>query len=121
MAIYNITFYEFLGALCCVSLLSGFSEMPWEKLPGNTDIGWLLILSVVCTVFPFIEATKIGRYINPFTMVLVNNLEPVYGIFLSFIFFHQTEVMNFQFYIGATIIIAGVLLYPYFKRQMSKA
>lgn len=116
---YSITFYEFIGALACVTIISLlFGLQPWLMLDKPLDIFWLLVLSVVCTVFPFIEATKIGKHINPFTMVLVNNLEPIYGIILAFLIFAKTEVMNLQFYIGATIIIAGVFLYPVFKKRV---
>ena len=115
---YSITIYEFIGAFICVTLISlVLSQTPWTQLTSATDISWLLILSIVCTVFPFIEATKIGKHINPFTIVLVNNLEPVYGIVLASLIFGSTEAMNLQFYIGAAIIIAGVFLYPLFKRN----
>ncbi len=118
---YTITFYEFVGAFLALCILSFFSSEPaWEHLPGRMDIFWLLILSGACTVFPFIEATKISRYINPFTMVLINNLEPVYGILLAFIFFSSSEVMNLQFYIGALLIISGILIYPYVKYRKLK-
>lgn len=114
---YSITFYEFLGALLCITLVSIIFQLhPWSMLTSPEDIFWLIILSVGCTVFPFIEATKIGKHINPFTIVLVNNLEPVYGIILAFLIFAQTEAMNLQFYIGAGIIISGVFLYPVLRR-----
>jgi drug/metabolite transporter (DMT)-like permease len=118
---YNITFYEFIGALLCVSILSvllGFE--PWSMRISPTDIFWLVVLSIVCTVFPFIEATKIGKHVNPFTMGLVNNLEPVYGIFLAFIIFQKSEMMTIHFYIGAAIIISGVFLYPVLRRKTIK-
>jgi drug/metabolite transporter (DMT)-like permease len=112
---YSITFYEFAGALIAVSVISLFLSQPaWIKI-HPADIFWLFILSLACTVFPFIEATKISKSINPFTMVLVNNLEPVYGIMLAFVFFSNTEVMNLQFYIGAAFIISGIFVYPYIK------
>ena len=37
------------------------------------------------------------------------NLEPVYGIFFSLIIFGEKEYMDVQFYIGAGIILLGVL------------
>ncbi len=116
---YGITFYEFIGALVFVSIVSiGFQQQPWLMLQQPMDMFWLLVLSVVCTVFPFLEATKIGKHINPFTMILVNNLEPVYGIVLAFLIFNKTEVMNLSFYVGASIIIAGVFIYPIFRRKV---
>ncbi len=115
---YSITFFEFVGAFLCLSIISLLlGQQPWLLLKTPIDIFWLLVLSIVCTVFPFIEATKIGKHINPFTMVLVNNLEPIYGIVLAFIIFSKSEVMNLQFYIGAGIIIAGVFIYPVLKRK----
>ena len=115
---YSITFYEFTGALLCVTIVSLWAQQqPWSLLKTPLDLFWLLILSVGCTVFPFIEATKIGKHINPFTMVLVNNLEPVYGIVLSFLIFNKSEVMNLSFYLGAGIIIAGVFAYPLLRKK----
>ncbi len=115
---YSITFYEFAGALLCVTIISLWvNQEPWSMLSKPLDIFWLLVLSIACTVFPFIEATKIGKHVNPFTMVIVNNLEPVYGIILAFLIFAKSEVMNLQFYIGASIIIAGVFLYPLLRNR----
>jgi len=116
---YSITFYEFIGAFICVTMICLMINMkPWLMLSSTSDIGWLTVLSIACTVFPFIEATRIGKHINPFTMVLVNNLEPVYGIILAFLIFNKTEVMNTQFYIGAAIILSGVFLYPVLKQKL---
>ncbi len=113
---YNITIFEFVGAFICVSIVSLlFNISSWLIPDQPMDIFWLLILAILCTVFPFIEATKIGKHINPFTMVLVNNLEPVYGIILAFLIFNKSEIMNLRFYIGASINIAGVLIYPLLK------
>ncbi|MES2778416.1 MAG: hypothetical protein V4651_00830, partial [Bacteroidota bacterium] len=54
---------------------------------------------------------------SPFTVIITNNLEPVYGIVLSILLFGQTEVMSTGFYIGTAIILSSVFTYPVIKRK----
>ena len=45
-------------------------------LPSGADIGYLLILSLVCTTLPFILSLISLRHISAFTANLTINLEP---------------------------------------------
>ena len=42
-------------------------------------------------------------------MMMSLNLEPVYGILFSLIIFGEKEYMDIQFYVGAAIILLGVI------------
>ncbi len=50
------------------------------------------------------------KFLSPYTVMLTINLEPIYGIILAVIVFHDKEKMSIEFYIGALIILATVIL-----------
>ena len=79
------------------------------------DWGYLFVLASVCTAYAFIVAVKVMKHLNPFTIMLTNNLEPIYGIVLAYFIFGEQEQMNMQFYIGAAIILLTVISNGVFK------
>jgi drug/metabolite transporter (DMT)-like permease len=68
------------------------------------------MLSWVCTVFTFILALNALKKISPFTSNLAYNLEPIYGIILAFIFFHENKYLSAGFYYGVGLILLAVIL-----------
>ena len=60
------------------------------------------------------------KYFTPFTVIITNNLEPVYGVLFSLLLFGQSEIMSSQFYIGALIILICVFSYPFFKKKFDR-
>lgn len=113
----SITLFEFIGAfvlLTIMKLVSGDTFFPVLSL--GDSIG-LLLLGIVCTTLAFTWSIHILRYFSPFTVIITNNLEPVYGIVFSIILFGQTEVMSTGFYIGTLIILSSVFTYPVIKRK----
>ncbi|KJD33648.1 permease [Tamlana nanhaiensis] len=108
-----ISFYEFLSGIVFISLYilifkDGFSTQFFSL--SKPDFIYLFILASVCTTYAFIASVYIMKDISPFTVVLTYNLEPVYGIVLAVILFPEKEKMTSNFYIGAAIILAVVLL-----------
>ncbi len=115
-----ISFYEFLGGVLFITIFiplfgDGFS-LDFFKLSGS-DYGYLFILASICTAYAFIASVYIMNYISPFTVILTYNLEPVYGIILALILFPESEKMSSQFYLGAIIIIAVVILNGFIKNS----
>ncbi|RZS93223.1 DMT family transporter [Aquimarina brevivitae] len=120
----RISFYE-LG--CGVGLITIYLLI--TSVLGKTDLGftkaffilsasdwmYLMILSIICTAYAFIASVKVMKFLSPYTVMLTINLEPVYGIFLAFLIFGDAEQMSVQFYYGAAIILATVLLNGIFK------
>lgn len=107
-----ISFYQLsFGALFITIylLFTGTFSVSFFSLP-TTDWLYLLLLSSVCTAYAFIASVKVMRSITPFTVMLTINLEPVYAILLALIIFGESEKMEPQFYIGAFIVLAVVLL-----------
>ncbi|MGI9531598.1 DMT family transporter [Lutimonas sp.] len=118
----KIAFYElfFAGLFLTVVLFAQNKlNLAYFKL-SQSDWFYLLILAIVCTAYPFVVATNLLKKMSPFTIVLTNNLEPVYGIVLALIIFGEKEQMSMQFYIGSLIIFSSVLLNGILKSRKFK-
>ncbi len=117
----SITLLEFLGAIFTIIILRLFSYGNINfPIPEGSDIVYLLILSLLCTTIAFTWSIDILKYFTPFTVIITNNLEPVYGIVFSVLIFGQSELMSIPFYIGAAIILGSVFTYPLVKRKFYK-
>ena len=119
----KIAFYELFFAWIFLSVVLVFQDkisVSFFYLSQNDWI-YLLILAILCTAYPFVVATNLLKKMSPFTIVLTNNLEPVYGIILALIIFGDKERMSAEFYIGAIIILSCVLLNGWFKNFKFKS
>jgi drug/metabolite transporter (DMT)-like permease len=117
-----ITFYEMVGACLttAVFLLIYSQTNDIAFVPTTYDWLWLLILSLVCTVYGHATGTALMKRFSAFTVNLAVNLEPVYGIILAFFIFGQTERMTWGFYVGTVVILAVVLSYPFLSKKFDK-
>ncbi len=109
----TLTFYELAGGLLLLTILLPFYvkfSVVTYYLPTLSDVGWLLILAVVCTVLCFDLQLKALQKISAFTCNLMYNLEPLYGIALAFIFFGEGKMVHNEFYIGVALILLAILL-----------
>ncbi len=121
----TITFYEMSGGFFLLTLLLPFylAFFPTQYLfPSTSDLIWLLVLSLFCTVLAFNLSVRSLTKISPFTVNLSFNLEPVYGIALAFIYFKEYEEVGIPFYIGIAIIFLTVVLQTFrvFKQASTK-
>jgi drug/metabolite transporter (DMT)-like permease len=116
-----ITFYEFVGAFLFISVLKFFNHSD-SYIPalGMLDLIWLLVLSIACTTLAFTMSVDILKYFTPLTVIITNNLEPIYGIVFSIIIFGSSEYMSLGFYIGTAIILASVFTYPFISAKLKK-
>jgi drug/metabolite transporter (DMT)-like permease len=116
----KMAFWEMLSALIGISIFFALKQSTdWEKLlhPGLNNIGYLLVLGVVCTAVAFIVSIDVMQVLSPFTVALSINLEPVYTIGLAVLIFGESEYMSPQFYIGAIILISTLFINAYLKRN----
>ncbi len=121
----TITFYEMSGGFFLLTLLLPFylAFFPTQYLlPSTSDLIWLLVLSLFCTVLAFNLSVRSLTKISPFTVNLSFNLEPVYGIALAFIYFKEYEEVGIPFYIGIAIIFLTVVLQTFrvYKQASTK-
>lgn len=119
-----IAIYELTGGFIALSiylLFTGeFTPEFFAITPGAW--GWLGVLSVLGTAFPFISSVNLMKKISPYTITLTVNLETVYGIIIAYVLWKQDEAMTPGFYIGALIILATIfgngLLKQYLKKDL---
>jgi drug/metabolite transporter (DMT)-like permease len=115
----TLSFYELLvGALVGILfvILSGQYEFEAFQL-HQWDLLWILLIAWVCTSFAFNLSIKVMQHLSPFTVMLIINLEPVYGILLSLAVWGEEELMSIRFYIGFIIVLGAILLNGFYKRQ----
>lgn len=118
----TVTVYEMTGGFIVLTFIMPlfFKIQPAAYfLPTVSDWLWLLVLAWLCTVFTFILALNALKKISPFTANLAYNLEPVYGIILAFIFFHENKSLSEGFYYGLGLILLAVILQMF--RVVTKA
>ncbi len=125
---YVITLYEMAGA-CVFALLFMpiygplLTESGVNFHPLPMDWLWLTLLALVCTIIPFAVSVNLMKRLSAFAINLTINLEPVYGILLAVMIFGEKERMTTQFYLGTSLVLLAVCLYPvirYFERKKSK-
>src|SRR3546814_99116 len=81
-------------------------------LPDAHDLGFLLVLSLACTLFPFALSLVALRHMSAFAAQLAVNLEPVYAILLAIVLLGEQHELSAKFYLGVAIILGAVLAYP---------
>jgi drug/metabolite transporter (DMT)-like permease len=107
----TVTLYELSGGFLFLSILLPvylYFVPAAHWLPGPGDWGWLLVLSLACTVLAFNLSMSALQKISAFTVNLSYNLEPVYGILLAFVVFREDKHLNGSFYIGFVLIILSI-------------
>ncbi|QQL50702.1 DMT family transporter [Mucilaginibacter ginkgonis] len=116
-----IAFYELAGALIWISLFlaatGGFANF---AVPGSQDFGYLLLLGTVCTSLAYVAGVSVMREFSAFKVALITNLEPVYGIVMSFLFFGELRLLTLGFWIGAILILSTVFLFPFAQKHISR-
>ena len=123
---YTVTFYEMAGA--CISIALFFplyrlfiAESQQLQLQLSfSDLVYISILALVCTVYAYSASIEIMKKLSAFTVNLTINLEPVYGIILAVLIFGENEKMHSGFYIGAAIILLSVLAHPFLNKYFHR-
>ena len=121
------------GALLLV-LGALYSQLEWlPSVPGivvsaedifgmsqRNDLLWLLLLAFACTLLPFALSLVALRQLSAYASALAINLEPLYAIALAALLLGEQQEVSAGFYIGAALIMAVVLIYPWWTRRQSR-
>ncbi|MFB6342831.1 DMT family transporter [Saccharicrinis sp. FJH62] len=115
----TITLFEMAGGFIALSVfLPVYAAFTPVTLALNlSDLFWLLILSLLCTAYAFMASIHVMRSLSAFQVVLTINMEPVYGIFLAFLIFGESELMTPGFYFGTVLLVLAVFTYSLLKRK----
>lgn len=112
----TITLYEMLGGCLGLTFILPiylFFSPVQHYSPSLPDLGWLIILALVCTVLMYLLLTQALRKISSFTVNLSFNLEPLYSIILAIIIYKENRSLSTAFYVGLTLIILSLALQMY--------
>ncbi|RZK17918.1 MAG: EamA family transporter [Flavobacterium sp.] len=114
-----IGFYELSGAFFWITVYRIMTtDLQNERFDlSGSDWFYLLVLGTICTALAYVAGVSVMRTLSAFRVALITNLEPVYGIVLAFIFFGTKETMSIGFYLGATLILGSIFLYPIYKKR----
>jgi drug/metabolite transporter (DMT)-like permease len=85
-------------------------------LPDLRSLLLLVFFASVCTVWAYAGYMDVLRRLPVFTVNVVYNLEPLYGIALAALVFGTSEHMRPGFYLGAGLIAGSVLAVPWLER-----
>lgn len=108
----TMVFYEMTTGWVFITLLLPlqiYYDPTTALLPQPMDWVWLVILALCCTVWAQSLALNALKHISSFTATLSVNLEPVYGIILAFIFYHENKELHWGFFVGMALICISVL------------
>ena len=100
------------SACAFCALLSLFTMRPFTAaawMPAPADWLPLLILATLCTVIAFSTCVWLQKRVSPFSIGIAGNMEPVYAMIMASVIWPGSEIMSWQFYTGAAIIIGCVV------------
>ncbi|MEP6682855.1 MAG: EamA family transporter [Parafilimonas sp.] len=109
----TITLYQLTGGFLGLSILMPFYNYLFPttlNIPQHVDWLWLIILSWCCTIFTFMLYINALKKVSAFTANLTLTLEPVYGIILAFIIYHENTTLSHYFFLGFGLILIAVFL-----------
>lgn len=109
----NVVFYEMAAGFVLLTLCIPFylpHAAAGSLVPQGWDYLWLFCLIYFCTVLGQQLVVQALQKLNPFTVTLSVNLEPVYGIILAFLIHNENEFLGPGFYIGVSVIFISLML-----------
>ena len=113
----TLSFYELAVGFIIGLLVTFFSdEITIQSFElKKYDIIWIFILAFLCTAYAFNISIKVMRHLSSFTIMMVINLEPIYGILLSLLIWKDKEFLSLNFYLGFLIVIFSILMNGIYK------
>ncbi len=114
----TLSFYELIVGSLLGLTISFFSKtLNIENfMISRMDLFWLLILGLIGTSFAFNLSIKVMKYLSPFTVMMVINLEPIYGVLISLIIWKDESFLSTDFYLGFSIVMASIFLSALYKK-----
>ena len=108
----TVMLYELVGGFLLLSVLMPLYLylLPTDHwLPLKTDLIWLVLLSLICTILAMDLSLRALQKVSAFTQNLTLNLEPVYGILLAFVVYNENKYLSKWFYFGFALILLAVI------------
>jgi drug/metabolite transporter (DMT)-like permease len=114
MNVETLLAWQQTGGFLLLSVLLPFylQRFPTDSFwPGWENMGWLLVLSWLCSVIAFQLSGYALKRLSAFTVNLTFNLEPVYGIILAFAVYNENKYLSKWFFVGFGIIAIALIIH----------
>ncbi len=113
----SIITYQFFAA-SAVSLIAWLAT-DHSSIEMSIKAGLsLLYLGLIGTLFCYFITVWIQKYVSSLKVVIIFSLEPVFAAIFGYFIIH--EILNTKELIGASLILAGVIIHSILKYRMSK-
>ena len=115
----TLSFYELLiGALVGILYVLFFGNYNLNDFQfEDWDFVWIFILAFICTSYAFNVSIKVMKHLSSFTIMMIINLEPIYGILLSLAIWNEKEYLSPMFYLGFCIVLLSILMNGIYKHK----
>jgi drug/metabolite transporter (DMT)-like permease len=113
----SMLLYEMAGACLMAALVLPLISPHHFQIPTGRDWLPLLTLALLCTTVAHTWNIHLLRRLTAYTANLTMNFEPVWGILLGAILFHEYEQLHPAFYLGTVLIIIANFLDPWLKAR----
>lgn len=123
MNVETLLTWQQTGGLLLLSVLLPFYLKVYPAhpfFPGWDDLKWLLVLAWFCSVLAFVLSGNALKRLSAFTVNLTFNLEPVYGIIMAFVFFHENKFLSRWFYMGSVLIAIALIIHVFLLVKQEK-
>ncbi|MBL0153988.1 MAG: DMT family transporter [Chitinophagaceae bacterium] len=123
MNVETLLTWQQTGGLFLLSVLLPFYLKAYPAhpfFPGWEDLKWLLVLAWFCSVLAFVLSGNALKRLSAFTVNLTFNLEPVYGIIMAFVFFHENKFLSRWFYMGSVLIAIALIIHVFLLVKQEK-
>lgn len=80
-------------------------------VPAGSDLTWLMVLAIVCTLLPFSLSVVALRKMSAFSAQLAVNMEPVYAVVLAALLLDESRDLRWPFYVGVVVIVGAVVIH----------
>ena len=115
-----ITFVELFTGFVLLGIYIFLFPQGSAIMPEGWDWVFLAFLSLGCTTIGYVLVLYALRKLSAFSSMMAFNLEPIYGILLAAILLDDNRELNINFYLGATIIVGCIFVYPLLIRRLVK-
>lgn len=123
-----VTLYQMLGGWIGMTFFliiysTFFAEEAVNMQPSWSDAALILGLVLVFSIYAYTVFIEITKTISPFTVSLVSNLSPIYGILFAVTFTEEAKTMSNGFIAGAIMLLLSVFAYPvlmYYLNRLNK-
>jgi drug/metabolite transporter (DMT)-like permease len=106
-----LSLFELISGFLGISTLLLFQGVSWSEFHIDWyAFFWLLFLGLVCTSFAFMATIYLVRTLGTYQVSLTINLEPIYTMLMAAILLKEHELLSFEFYIGAALIIVVLFI-----------